>query len=103
MDRAVYRRVMTLAFPALISNILLTFQIIADTLMLGRYPPADISLSAVGLGFVLYHMFFPLTMGLVTGTIAIIARRWGEENYDEARKVATDSVLTLVFERRRAG
>ncbi|HUV80808.1 MAG TPA: MATE family efflux transporter [Candidatus Bathyarchaeia archaeon] len=97
MDKAVYRQVMTLALPVIISNILMTFQIIADTIMLGRYPPADVSLSAVGLGFVLYHMFFPLTMGLVTGTIAIIARRWGEKNYDEAGKVATDSMITLVL------
>jgi putative MATE family efflux protein len=97
MDRAVYRRVMNLALPALVSNILMTFQIIADTIMLGRYPPADVSLSAVGLGFTLYHLFFPLTMGLVTGTIAIIARRWGEENYEEAGKVATDSVITLAM------
>jgi len=88
---------MTLAIPAIVSNILFTFQIIADTIMLGRYPPADISLSAVGLGFVLFHLFFPLTMGLVTGTIAIVARRWGEENYDEARRVATDSVITIVL------
>jgi putative MATE family efflux protein len=97
MDRAIYKRVMTLALPALVSNILMTFQIIADTIMLGRYPPADVSLSAVGLGFTLYHMFFPLTMGLVTGTIAIIARRWGESDYAEAQRVATDSVITLIL------
>jgi putative MATE family efflux protein len=97
MDRAIYRRVMTLALPALVSNILMTFQTFADTIMLGRYPPADVSLSAVGLGFTLYHMFFPLTMGLVTGTIAIVARRWGEADYAEAKRVATDSVITLVL------
>jgi len=97
MDKAIYRRVITLALPVLVSNLLFTFQIITDTIMLGRYPPADISLSAVGLGFTLYHMFFPLTMGLVTGTIAIIARRWGEKNYDEAGRVATDSVITLAL------
>jgi putative MATE family efflux protein len=95
MEKAVYLRVMNLALPAIISYILLTFQTIADTIMLGWYPPADVSLSAVGLGFTLYYMFFPLTMGLVAGTIAIIARRWGEGNQDEARKVATDSVITL--------
>ena len=95
MDRAIYRRVLKLALPALVSNILFSFQIIADTIMLGRYHPADISLSAVGLGFVMYHMFFPLTMGLVTGTIAMIARRWGEKDYAEAGRVATDSVITL--------
>ena len=97
MDRAIYRRVLELAFPAIISNLLITFQIIADTVMLGRYPPADVSLSAVGVGFALYYLFFPLTMGLTTGSIAIIARRWGERNYEETRRVATDSVITLVL------
>ncbi|MHC1610689.1 MAG: MATE family efflux transporter [Candidatus Methanospirareceae archaeon] len=97
MDRAVYRLVIRLASPVLVSNILMTFQTITDTIMLGRYPPADVSLSAVGLGFLLYHMFFPLTTGLVTGTIAIVARRWGEGNYDEVGKVATDSVITLIL------
>jgi putative MATE family efflux protein len=96
MDRAIYRRVMQLALPAIVSNLLITFQIIADTIMLGRYPPADVSLSAVGLGFALYYLFFPLTMGLTTGTIAIIARRWGEGDYEEAKRVATDSIITLV-------
>jgi putative MATE family efflux protein len=97
MDRAIYKRVMELAYPAIISNLLFTFQIIADTIMLGRYPPADVSLSAVGVVFALYHMFFPLTMGLVTGSIAIIARRWGERDYDEAQRVATDTMITLII------
>lgn len=97
MDRAIYKRVMELAYPAIISNLLFTFQIIADTIMLGRYPPADVSLSAVGVVFALYHMFFPLTMGLVTGSIAIIARRWGERDYDEAQWVATDTMITLIL------
>ncbi len=97
MDKAIYKRVTALAYPAIISNLLFTFQIIADTIMLGRYPPADVSLSAVGVVFALYHMFFPLTMGLVTGSIAIIARRWGERDYDEAQLVATDTMITLTL------
>ncbi|MGC9444542.1 MAG: MATE family efflux transporter [Candidatus Methanospirareceae archaeon] len=97
MDRAIYKRVMALAYPAIISNLLFTSQIIADTVMLGRYPPADVSLSAVGVVFAFYHMFFPLTMGLVTGSIAIIARRWGERDYTEAQLVATDTMITLIL------
>jgi putative MATE family efflux protein len=42
-------------------------------------------------------MFFPVIMGLIMGSVAIIARRWGEKKYDEAKKVATDSLITLIL------
>ena len=91
-----YRRVLNLSIPAVISNLLFTFQIIADTVMLGHYRSADVSLTALGLGSLVYFMFFPVVMGLVTGTIAIIARRWGERDFDEAGKIAGDSFITLL-------
>jgi len=97
MDRKIYQKIVKLAVPAIISNLLATFQIIADTIMLGRYPPADISLSALGVGSILLFMFFPVIMGLIMGTVAIIARRWGEKRYSEAKKVATDSLITLIL------
>ncbi len=92
-----YREVWRLSFPAILTNLLFTFQMIADTFMLGRYPPADISLSALGLGFLLYHMFFPLMMGLITATVAIIARRWGEGRRKEAERAASDSLVILLL------
>jgi putative MATE family efflux protein len=70
---------------------------IVDTIMLGRYPPADVSLTALGLGSIIYFMFFPVVMGLSIGTIAIISRRWGEKRYKEAQRVASDAVSTLVL------
>jgi putative MATE family efflux protein len=97
MDRKLYQKIMKLAVPVIISNLLATFQIIADTVMLGRYQPADISLSALGVGSILLFMFFPVIMGLIMGSVAIIARRWGEKKYDEAKKVATDSLITLIL------
>jgi putative MATE family efflux protein len=97
MDKKLCWKVLDLALPAIIANLLFTFQMIADTIMLGRYPPADVSLSALGLGSILYFMFFPLIMGLITGTVAIIARRWGAKEYKEARLVATDSLTILLL------
>ena len=95
MDKKITKKILRLAIPAIISNLLATSQIIADTIMLGRYPPADISLSALGVGSILLFMFFPIIMGLIMGSVAIIARRWGEKKYREARRVATDSLITL--------
>jgi putative MATE family efflux protein len=97
MHRAITKKVVILAVPAIISTLLLTLQMIVDTIMLGRYPPADISLSALGIGSVLYHLFFPIVMGLSTGTIAIISRRWGEKRPKEAQRVATDLVSTFIL------
>lgn len=97
MDKKLVKKVITLALPAITSNVLLTAQIFADTIMLGRYHPADVSLSALGLGSILYFLFFPIVIGLLMGSIAIIARRWGEKNYTEARNVATNSLITLLL------
>ena len=97
MDSMMRKKVITLAVPAIISTLLLTFQMIADTIMLGRYPPADVSISALGLGSILYFMFFPIVMGLSVGAVAIIARRWGEKKYKEANRVATDVITTLIL------
>ncbi len=91
------KKVVNLAFPAIISTLLLSLQMIVDTIMLGRYPPPDVSLTALGLGSILSSMSFPLNMGLVIGTTAIIARRWGEKRRDEAKRVASDSFTTLIL------
>ena len=96
MKEGIYRSVVRLSIPAIISNLLFTSLMIADTIMLGRYRSAAVSLSALGLGSLVYFMFFPVVMGLVTGTTAIIARRWGERKYREAGAVAGDSLMTLL-------
>ena len=96
MKKGIYRSVVKLSIPAIISNLLFTSLMIADTIMLGRYKSAAVSLTALGLGSLVYFMFFPVVMGLVTGTIAIISRRWGEKKYREAGEVAGDSLITLL-------
>ena len=97
MDKKILKSVINLAIPAIVSTLLLSLQMIVDTIMLGRYPPADVSLAALGVGSILYFMSFPIVMGLVTGSTAIIARRWGENNYDEACRVASDSFSTMIL------
>jgi len=94
--KKIYRKVLYLSIPAIISNLLYTSHIIADTVMLGRYGEADISLSALGFGTLLLFMFFPVVSGIGIGTVAIISRRWGEKKYLDARKVATDSMMTMM-------
>jgi len=90
--------VLNLALPVIVSNFLYTFQNIVDTIMLGHYRDPSVSLSAAGIGGMLYFLMFPLIMGITTGGVAIIARRWGEKNYTAAERVFEDlySLLLLI-------
>ncbi len=90
------RLVLKLAIPAVISNLLYTFQNIVDTIMIGHYKEPQVSISAVGLGGMTYYLFFPLVMGLTTGGIAVIARRFGEKKYDCARRTMEDLFAVLI-------
>ncbi len=91
------RIVLKLAIPAVISNLLYTFQTIVDTMMLGRYNDPAVSLSAAGIGGMLYFLTFPLIMGITTGGVAIIARRWGEKNYGNARYAFENLYVLLIL------
>ncbi len=91
-----YRRLLALAVPAIISNLLYTSHIIADTAMLGRYGEADVSIAALGLGMLLMFMFFPAVAGLTTGAVALIARRWGEGRLRSAQSVGRDSLALML-------
>ena len=90
------RTVLTLAIPAVISNLLYTFQNIVDAMMLGRYGDPAISISAAGIGGMLYFLTFPLVMGITTGGVAVIARRWGERKFKEAQ-IAFENLYTLLI------
>ncbi len=89
--------VLSLALPAVVSNLLYTFQNIVDTIMLGHYKEPQISLSAVGIGGMLYFLMFPLIMGITTGGVALIARRWGERKYEEARRIFEELYTLLIL------
>ncbi len=91
------RKVLRLAIPAIVSNLLYTFQNIVDTIMLGHYKDPQVSLSAVGIGGMFYFLMFPLIMGITTGGVAMIARRWGEENYSEAKRIFNDLHTLLIL------
>ncbi len=90
------RTVLALAIPAVISNLLYTFQNIVDAMMLGRYGDPAVSISAAGIGGMLYFLTFPLIMGITTGGVAIIARRWGEKRFQDAQ-VAFENLYVLLI------
>ncbi len=91
------RVVLKLAIPAVVSNLLYTFQNIVDAIMLGHYGDPRVSLSAAGIGGMLYYLMFPLIMGLTTGGVAMIARRWGERKISEAKRTFENLYTLLIL------
>ena len=66
-------------------------------MMLGRYGNPAVSLSAAGIGGMLYFLTFPLIMDLATGEVAIIPRRWGKKNYKGAKFTLENLYVLLIL------
>jgi len=91
------KTILRLAIPVVFSNLLYTLQNIVDTMMLGRYGDPAVSISAASIGGMLYFLTFPLIMGITTGGVAIIARRWGMKDYRAAEYTFQNMYVLLLL------
>ncbi len=86
------RELFSLAWPVMLSNFLSTVTMFIDLLMVGQIGPEAVA--AVGLGTQVLFLVWSVIMGLSAGTIAIVARRYGEKDQERADNVLKQS-LTL--------
>ncbi|WP_048056149.1 MATE family efflux transporter [Pyrococcus sp. ST04] len=84
------KRLWKLAWPAIMGNISQTLLNLVDTMIVGHV--SAVALGAVGLGGMVSWFMFPIMMAVATGTLAVVARRVGEGNYEEASRVAEQSM-----------
>lgn len=89
------KKIMRLAWPAIIENLLHTIVGIVDTAMVGRLGAA--SLAAVGLGNQINHLALTIFSALATGSTALVARHVGAEEPKKASDVARQSLTLGVF------
>nr|CAA62487.1 unnamed protein product [Pyrococcus sp.]prf//2204238A dinF-like gene [Pyrococcus sp.] len=85
------KRLWKLAWPAIAGNISQTLLNLVDTMIVGHVSAVALGCSWVWEGMVSWFMF-PIMMAVSTGTLAVVARRVGERNYDEASRVAEQSM-----------
>jgi putative MATE family efflux protein len=79
------REILNLAFPVIISNFLLSIVSIVDMIMIGRLGPENVA--AVGISLLLIWFLTSIVSAITTGVIAIVARRFGEEKYEDANNI----------------
>ncbi|NQU40068.1 MAG: MATE family efflux transporter [Lentisphaerae bacterium] len=85
-----------LAGPMLLSSVLQNIQSLIDLFWVGRLGSS--SVAAMALSGTILMMIFPLVMGMSAGTVALISRRVGEQDYEQASDTAGQSLgLALVL------
>ncbi len=91
------RTIISLAIPSILENLLVSAVFISDTFLIGHLgDPA--SLAAVGISGSYLFIANGIFMALAIGSMALVARAYGEKNLHEARKMAGQSVsLSVVF------
>lgn len=88
-------KVMFLAWPAIVENLLHTMVGIVDTAMVGRLGSA--SLAAVGLANQIFNIGLTVFAALATGSTALVARHIGAGEPKKAGEVARQSLILGVF------
>ncbi len=84
-----------LAGPMLVGiGVIILFQVV-DTYFVGQLGPR--ALAAMGFTFPAAFVVFAVTMGIGTGTTAVIARAIGEGDREQVRRLATDALLLAAF------
>lgn len=89
--QSVRSRVLLLAWPAIVEQILVMAVGVVDTAMVGRLGTA--SLTAVGLGAQVIFIALTLFSAVTTGTTALVARHIGAGEPSAAAKVARQSLM----------
>lgn len=92
-SKQVYKTTLNLAWPSVIERLLVSFVSALDTIMVGVLGASAIA--AVGLTqqptFILLAVIFSLNIGVT----AIVARRFGEENYENANTILRQSIVLI--------
>ena len=83
-------RLRSLAFPAIVTNLMFSLVVIAQTKFVGEL--GEQAIAAVGMGQRVFFATQALLMAITAGTTALVARNWGAENYDEAGRMTMASL-----------
>ncbi len=84
-------QILSLAWPVILNNILLTFVWIVDMAMVGRLGPTAVA--AVGVSGQMFNMIMAISLAVTTGTISLVARYTGAKEEDRANAVLGQSLL----------
>ena len=80
-----YRRIITVATPIIIQNVISTSLNLADTIMIGRLGEAE--LAGSGAANQIFSIFSILCFGMYSGASVFVAQFWGARDLKSIRKI----------------
>lgn len=92
-----YKYILKIALPAIAGLSTQMIVSLVDTALVGRLPETEYVLAAMGIGVLATWAVVSLFSSLATGTHVLIARRFGEKNYEECGKVLNTSIFLALF------
>ncbi len=90
------RTLLRLAVPSVVESLLSTLVYFADTILLG-WMDDPVALAAVGLSATLLWAADGLFEAIAVSAAALVARFWGQREFERARQVAGQSLLLTVI------
>ncbi len=88
-----YKYILRIALPAIAGLSTQMIVSLVDTALVGRLPDTEFVLAAMGIGVLATWAVVSLFSSLATGTHVLIARRFGEKNYEDCGKVLNTSII----------
>lgn len=92
---SIRRDVFKLSMPVLLSSLFQRLVAIVDIFLTGGLGAAAIA--ATGLGQLLLFVSMTVFWGLSTGVTVVIAHLWGAKKHDDARNIASSSLIICAF------
>ncbi|MGL4345823.1 MAG: MATE family efflux transporter [Cellulosilyticaceae bacterium] len=92
-SRTIYKETMNLAWPSALERILVSLVGAIDTMMVGVLGAG--SIAAVGITQQPMFILLAIIFSLNTGVTAIVARRFGEQDYDNANRTLRQSIILV--------
>ena len=90
------RKILSLAIPAALNNLLDTIQLLIDTLMIGKI--SSEAVAAVGLSGQLIILVYAFLSLFHTGTGALVSRLYGAKDFENAnRAIFSIALVSLIF------
>ncbi|MBK7867251.1 MAG: MATE family efflux transporter [Ignavibacteriales bacterium] len=96
LDTEYSKRILKLALPVIAGLSTQMILSLVDTAMVGRLPDPGYTLAAMGLGLLATWAVVSLCSSLATGTHILVARRYGESDYQAISDVLFNSLLLTV-------
>ena len=94
MDKSFYKKMLTIAMPVALQNLISFSVSLMDTIMLGRL--GEVALSAASLANQMYFIFNVVCFGVASGAIVLCSQYWGKRDTIAIQKVTSLAVKIII-------